>query len=123
MNTPSWLSANKARALRPELGFAAAFDWSFDAVARHFGAKASIDRNDRGSEPIRFFYLKLENNRIAAITSERRAMRGVSLYLPIRAGGRVDWEDYEQIMNSLGIPLEEVFRRGGLVWKRRKPSP
>jgi hypothetical protein len=53
------------------------------------------------------------------ITDERSAMRGVSLYLNASPDGEVDWEDYEQVMQPLGVPREEVFRQGGLVWRQR----
>jgi hypothetical protein len=119
MRSPTWLSASKALKLKQPLWFVAAFDLSFNSVVHHFSARPSTDREGGGAGPIRYLFLQLRHDRIAMITDERRAMRGVSLYLYASPDGEVDWEDYEQVMQSLGVPLEEVFRQGGLMWRRR----
>ena len=81
-----------------------------------------MDRTSGTGEDGSYFFLELTNNRIAMLACEHRSTGCVSLYLVVRAGGRVDWEDYEQVMEPLGIPLEEVARQGGLVWRRRGPK-
>jgi hypothetical protein len=53
---------------------------------------------------------------------EERRPDCINLYLPEKEG-RVYWEDYEQIMKPLGVPLEKAFRQGGLSWRHRKPTP
>ena len=117
---PTWLSASKARKIKQHLWFVAAFSLSFEAVVRHFAARVSTDREIRGNKPFRYFFLQLTHGRIAMITNEM-SMRGVSLYLHASPAGEVDWEDFEQVTQPLGVPVEEVFLQGGLVWQRNDP--
>ena len=105
--------------LKQPTWFVAAFDLGFNSLVHFFSARPSIDRKGGGAGPIRYFFLQLTHNRVARITDERSAGRGVTLYLYATPDGEVDWEDYEQVVQPLGIPLEEVFRQGGLVWRRR----
>jgi len=122
-SSPKWVSAAKAMKSRPPIAFVAAFDLGFDAAARHFSARVSNDRDSGRARPIRYFFLQLASGRLAEVSDERRSMRGSSLGLQTSQDGEVEWQDLEQVLHALKVPVREVFLQGGLVWRGRSESP
>jgi len=95
----------------------------FDRVAAVFGARPSVDKHGGGAGPCRYFVLELSGNRLAMLES-CAAYRDIHLSLPVNArSGVCHWEDYFAVFDPLGLPLGQVFRQGGIVWKHRHPSP
>lgn len=118
---PQWVPSSQVRQI--DASFAASFQDNFDRVVAVFGARPSVDKNGGGAGPCRYFVLELSRNRLAMLES-CAAYRDIHLHLPVNhRSGICYWEDYFQILDPLGLPLEQVFRQGGIVWKHRKPSP
>lgn len=117
---PKWVPASRIRMW--DLGYVAAFMYDFDQAAEIFGARPSTDKDNGGAGPARFFFLELARNRLARLESEERHPDRINLYLPVRDGVAY-WDDYDQIMGPLGVPLERAFRQGGVNFKHRKPTP
>lgn len=117
---PNWVPAGRIRLW--DLGYVAAFMFDFDRAAEIFCAKPSTDKYNGGAGPSRFFFLELARNRLARLESEDRHPGRINLYLPERDGVAY-WDDYDQVMGPLGVPLENAFRQGGVNFKHRKPTP
>ncbi len=117
---PKWVPANRIRMC--DLGYVAAFMFNFDQAAKIFGARPSTDKYGGGAGPARFFFLELARSRLASLDSQDRHPGLIRLYLPER-NGVVYWDDYDQVMEPLGVPLDEAFRQGGMNFKHRKPTP
>lgn len=118
---PLWVPRSQVRQV--DAAFVASFMDDFDRVAAVFGATPSVDKHGGGAGPCRFFLLELPRNRLAMI--EHCAAYGfIQLHLPVNErSGVCWWDDYFAVFDPLGLPLEQVFRQGGTVWKHRQPSP
>lgn len=118
---PQWVPSSQVREI--DASFAAAFQDDFDRIAAVFDARPSVDKHGGGAGPCRYFVLELSRNRLAMLES-CAAYRDIHLHLPVNhRSGICYWEDYFQVLDPLGLTLEQVFRQGGIVWKHRKPSP
>lgn len=117
--SPSWLPASKVG--RTSITPVAWFIYDFDALVAEFAARPSRDREGGGAGPVRFFFLHLGRNRIAEFSCWDHRPGYVELSLLVNDRGVVFWEDYEAVMSSLHVPVQEVHRQGGFNWRRRKP--
>jgi hypothetical protein len=117
---PKWVPRSRVHTW--DLGYVAAFSYDFEKAARVFGATPSTDRDNGGAGPARFFFLELARSKLARLECEQRHPQRINLYLPEK-NGVAYWDDYDQVMNPLGVPLEEAFRQGGVNWRHRKPTP
>jgi hypothetical protein len=118
---PLWVPSSQVRMV--DASFVASFVDDFDRVAAAFGARPSVDKHGGGAGPCRYFVLELSGNRLAMLES-CAACRDIHLSLPVHARSGVRyWEDYFAVFDPLGLPLEQVFRQGGIVWTHRHPSP
>ncbi|MBL9036970.1 MAG: hypothetical protein JNG84_00515 [Archangium sp.] len=128
----AWVGANLPPGARPRWvptrnvtqfdgSYVAAFLDDFDRVAAAFEAKPTIDRHGGGAGPCRSFFVELTRSRLAML-EWCHAHQQVALFLPDR-NGTVFWEDYFQVVDPLGLQLEQVFRQGGITWKHRRPTP
>lgn len=118
---PQWVPSSHVSQIAAS--FVASFADNFDRVAAVFGARPSVDKYGGGAGPCRYFLLELSRNRLAMLES-CAAYRNIHVQLPVHdRSGVCYWEDYFAVFDPLGLPLEQVFRQGGIIWKHRHPSP
>lgn len=118
---PKWVPSSRVG--RIDIGYVAEFEYPFDMALKLFNARATSDQVGGGAGLHRQFFLELARNRLAALCWWERRPHRIQLHLHCNLQGRVDWEDFDQVMDCLELPLEQVFRQGGLVWRYRKPTP
>ncbi len=118
---PKWIPSSHIQSA--DVSYVAAFEYEFDLALARFKARPTVDKYGGGAGLHRYFFLELHANRLAQICWCESRPKSLELHLRAATTGRVDWEDYDQIMDRLGVPLEKVFRQGGLVWRYRKPTP
>lgn len=118
---PQWVPSSHVSQIAAS--FVASFADNFDRVAAVFGARPSVEKYGGGAGPCRYFLLELSRNRLAMLES-CAAYRNIHVQLPVHdRSGVCYWEDYFAVFDPLGLPLEQVFRQGGIIWKHRHPSP
>lgn len=116
---PRWVPASQVQLL--DADYVAAFPCDFSRALRVFGATASRDKYNGGAGSCRYFLLEIQRSRLAMLECEDRYPDHLRLYLPVRQGTAY-WDDYDQVVNPLGVLLENSFRQGGIKWKYRKPT-
>jgi len=116
-SAPEWLPVSKARGV--DITPVAWFVYDFNALVAFYNARASLDREGGGAGLNHFFLLKMGHGRFAAFTSWERRAGYVELSLRVNSRGIVYWEDFEEVMEPLGVPLNEVRRQGAFNWHRR----
>lgn len=117
---PRWVPTGHVRMI--DATFVAAFPHDFEKALAVFSAKPTTDKYNGGAGPCRYVFLEISRNRLAMLECEDRHPDRIDLYLPDR-NGTVYWEDYDQVMNALAVPLAGAFRQGGINWKHRKSTP
>jgi hypothetical protein len=117
---PVWVPSSQIHMW--DLSFVAAFPYDFEKALKVFGAKATSDKYNGGAGPARFFFLELARSRLARLEWEERHPDRIDLYLTQKSGVSY-WDEYDQIMTPLDVPLERAFRQGGVHWKHRNPTP
>lgn len=117
---PKWVPLSRLGSA--DLEYVAAFKCDFETAAKVFNAKPFSDKYGGGAGLTRSFFLELARNRLARLDWELRAPDRIALCLTTR-NGVAYWDDYDQVMNPLGVSLKNAFRQAGINWRHRKPTP
>jgi hypothetical protein len=124
---PQWLPTSKVKHL--DITPVAWFPYHFDELVAVYNARTTLDREGGGAGPVRFFLLQMSYRRYASFSSWKRKKSWetesgeyVELSLRVNERGVVWWEDFEEVMGPLNLPLEKVQRQGGFNWRRRRPQ-
>jgi hypothetical protein len=112
-----WLPASKVG--RVDITPVAWFVYDFASLVDTFAARTTIDRYGGGAGPVHYFLIRMPHRRVAAFSSWERKPGYVELSLKANERGVVYWEDYEDAMAPLNVPLQEVHRHGAFSWRRR----
>ena len=114
---PVWLPSSKTGCV--DLTPVAWFVYDFASLAEVFAARTTTDRAGGGAGPVHYFLIRMSHGRVAAFNSWERKPGYVELSLKVNARGVVYWEDYDDAMSLLNVPLEEVRRQSAFNWRRR----
>ena len=96
------------------------FEYDFESLISQFKARASTDAYGGGAGRCQWFCLMLRNSRYATICRWDKTPGTIEVSLELRAGGRVDIEDLEQVLEPLCVDFRSVLRQSAFLWKHRR---